>query len=103
MLRWFAGVKDYRAAGTRRRLAAGLFSLVAILVLVIRAGAAGPQDPDKQLINFLEDETGWYRQLGAFVHGEATPEEILLQQSVAESAQRACKRVLILARGRRSP
>lgn len=92
MLRWFASVKGYRAERARRRALVALFSLASILVLVIRAGAAGPQDPAKQLINFLEDETGWYRQLGAFAHGEATPEEILLQQSVAESAQRALQK-----------
>lgn len=86
---WFVGVKDCRAERVRRRGVAAMLALGSVLVLVIRAGAAGPQDPGKQLIDFLENETGWYRQVSTFARGETTPEEVLLQQSVAESSQKA--------------
>ena len=75
---------------SRRRVLAAMACLAAGLVLVLRAGAASPpQDPGKQLIDFLENETGWYRQVSTFAHGTVTPEEVLLQQAVAQSAQEA--------------
>lgn len=89
MSRRLAIVKDCGGERMRRRAVAVLLALACGLVLVIRAGAAAPPDPGKQLIDFLERTTDWYRQASTFARGEATPEEVLLQQSVAESAQRA--------------
>lgn len=89
---WLACVKDSRAERLRRRMAAALAAVAAVMVLMIRAQAAPSQDPGKQLIDFLEHETGWYRQVSTFAHATATPEEVLLQQSVTTGAQEALQK-----------
>jgi small-conductance mechanosensitive channel len=95
---WVASVNDFRAERWRRRAVAALTAIAAALVLVIQAGAAGPvPDPGKKLIDFLESETGWYRQVSTFTHGEAMPEEVLLQQAVAQSAQQALQQSFLFA------
>lgn len=90
MLGLFSHVDRSRAEAWRRRGITVLGVIVASLILVMRAGGASPPpNPGKQLIDFLERETGWYRQISSFAHGPATPEEVLLQQSVAQTAQQA--------------
>lgn len=87
---WIGSIKGSESEGLRRRMVVVLACVAAGLVLVVRAGAANPPpDPGKQLIDFLESETGWYRQVSTFARGPVTPEEILLQQAVAQTAQKA--------------
>ena len=98
-MRWlFAGVDRLGAERLRRQAVAALTCVAASLVLAIRAQAAAPPpDPGKQLIDFLENETGWYRQVSTFAHGPATPEEVLLQQAVAESSQQALQQSFLFS------
>jgi small-conductance mechanosensitive channel len=49
------------------------------------------------LIPFLERETGWYRQVSTFAHGPVTPEEVLLQEAVAQNAQQAIQQSFVFA------
>jgi small-conductance mechanosensitive channel len=84
----------------RRRMVGALGALAAALVLVIRAQAAAPptaQDTGKQLIQFLEREADWYRQVSTFAHAPVTPEEVLLQEAVATNGQQAIQQSFIFA------
>jgi small-conductance mechanosensitive channel len=94
----FAFVDRWYTKRRCRRGVAVLGAVAASLFLAIRAVAAPPPpDTGKQLIGFLERETGWYRQVSTFAHGPATPEEVLLEETVAESAQKAIAESFLFA------
>ncbi|MDB5291075.1 MAG: hypothetical protein JWL69_2316 [Phycisphaerales bacterium] len=87
-----------RMEGWRRRTIGGLLAVAVAIFLALGAHAAAPpQDAGKQLIPFLERETGWYRQVSTFAHGPVTPGEVLLQEAVAQNAQQAIQQSFVFA------
>ncbi|MDB5300323.1 MAG: hypothetical protein JWO87_1986 [Phycisphaerales bacterium] len=94
----FCPADRVRMGRLRRRRVGRLLAAGAALFLALGAhAAAAPQDAGKQLIPFLERETGWYRQVSTFAHGSVTPEEVLLQQAVAQNAQQAIQQSFVFA------
>ncbi|MDB5329638.1 MAG: hypothetical protein JWP03_789 [Phycisphaerales bacterium] len=94
----FCSADPARRERLRRRWIGGLLAIAAVISSALVAHAAAPsQDAGKQLIPFLERETGWYRQVSTFAHGPVTPGEVLLQESVAQNAQQAVQQSFIFA------
>ncbi|HEY2585965.1 MAG TPA: mechanosensitive ion channel family protein [Tepidisphaeraceae bacterium] len=98
----FCPADHVRIERLRRRMVGVLLAGVAALVLAnhtqaAAAPAAPQQDPGKQLIQFLEREADWYRQISTFAHGAVAPEEVLLQEAVATNAQQAIQQSFVFA------